>query len=127
MNNLKLQLLKEEFTIHQFNPEIKIPLEKLSGDNFWIGKTKDELSIVCDSTIDLKSNKQEKNWSALKIVGPLSFDQIGIIAEISSCLATEKIPIFVISAFETDYILIKKSKINQAVKTLNLQGYSVNS
>lgn len=124
MCKLNLVLLKENFTIHRFTPNSKIPIEILSGI-YWLSKTEDEISIVCDSLIQLNSDKQDANWSALKVVGPLDFNQVGIIADISGLLAVEGIPIFVISTFDTDYFLIKTSMIVQAIKTLNLQGYSI--
>ena len=48
---------------------------------------------------------------------------IGVLAQISMILAKEKISIFVISTFDTDYILVKEKYLNLAKITLIKEGY----
>lgn len=68
---------------------------------------------------------REDGWSAMRIVGQLDFSLIGILAGISSVLAEQKIGIFVISTFNTDYILVKSAQLSRAVKCLSENGYEV--
>ncbi len=65
------------------------------------------------------------NWKILKIEGVLNFSLVGIIAKISSVLAKEKISIFVISTFNTDYILIKENNIEEAINILHKEKYII--
>ena len=67
----------------------------------------------------------ELNWQALEVVGPLALTMTGILSNISTILANEKISIFAISTFDTDYILVKEEFINQAIAALRDNQYLV--
>lgn len=49
---------------------------------------------------------------------------MGIIAKISTILADNKISIFVISTFNTDYFLVKSEKLEQTKNLLEQNGYT---
>ena len=123
--NLKLKILNEEFAIHRFPPKSEIPSNIYASNFFSISKTDDEVSIVCDSSIDIKSEKSEVGWSCFKVLGPLDFSLTGILAKISSCLAESNISIFVISTYDTDYILVSTEKMQQAISSLIDCGYLI--
>ena len=120
---LTLSVLGGEYTIHRFPPESDIPA--LMGNFLSITRTEDELSIVCDAELPLKSEKSESGWACIKVLGPLDFGLTGILAKIASVLAEAEISIFAISTYDTDYILVKKEKLIFAVKTLKQAGYIV--
>jgi uncharacterized protein len=123
MTKPRIQILNRDLTIHRLNPDDEIPIE-LSGEKyFWIGKTNEELSIVCESGIKLPSQKSDDGWAAIKLVGPLDLSAVGILAGITKILSEEGINVFAISTFDTDYILVKRSKIDSAVKVLQENGY----
>ena len=92
---------------------------------YFIGKTFDEVSIVLPSSINIDSEDVEADWQALEVVGPLDFNLTGILSSISTVLANEKISIFAISTFDTDYILVKTSKVNDAVSALRKNHYQI--
>lgn len=48
----------------------------------------------------------------------LPFGLIGFLAKVSKILADEKIPIFVISAYSTDHILVKEKDLARAEEKL---------
>ena len=50
---------------------------------------------------------------------------IGILSKISGVLAENKIGIFAVSTFNTDYILIKKENFDRALKILSSAGYDI--
>lgn len=52
----------------------------------------------------------------------LEFSLVGVLAEISNLLAEDKISIFAISTYDTDYILLKKDKLLKAIETLEKVG-----
>lgn len=120
-----LQLLEQTFTIHSLDHNADIPPEVLRSKVFFIGKTYDELSIVCDDSINIASNEQEHGWAALEFVGPLGFSMTGILANLAAVLAKAKISIFSISTFETDYILLKRNHVQNAISELRSAGYKI--
>jgi len=125
MPKLTLQLLSETFSIHSLPAKSKIPEQVFTANIYFIGKTNDEVSIVLPEHIALESDDIEPNWKALEVVGPLGFSLTGILSNISGVLANEKISIFAVSTFDTDYILVKNSKVSSAVKALQANDYQV--
>jgi len=101
-------------------------LVKLDSEYSFIGKTDEEKSLVC-ITEDVPSNvtEREDGWMAFRIQGVLDFSMIGILSEISGILAENKIGIFVISTYNTDYVLTKKENYQRALDILNRAGYKI--
>ena len=101
-------------------------LVKLDSEYSFIGKTDEEKSLVC-ITEDVPSNvtEREDGWMAFRIQGVLDFSMIGILSEISGILAENKIGIFVISTYNTDYVLTKKENYQRALDVLNRAGYTI--
>lgn len=99
---------------------------KLDSEYSFIGKTDEEKSLVC-MTEDVPSNVTERDdgWKAFRIQGVLDFSLIGILAEISGILADNKIGIFAISTFNTDYVLTKKENYQRALDVLERAGYKI--
>lgn len=92
----------------------------------FLGKTDEEKSLVC-LTSDVPSNTTERDdgWKAFRIQGILDFSLIGILSEISRILAENKIGIFAVSTFNTDYVLTKKEDYNKAIEALRNSGYKI--
>lgn len=122
---LTMKLLKEKYGVCRLDKNELIPEWAQKGDFFSITKTKDELSIVCSQNNIPANIKCEKEWRILKIEGPLDFSLIGILSSISSILAQRRISIFAISTYDTDYILVKESDIDNAIEVLMKEGYEV--
>src|SRR6266545_474367 len=101
----------------------KAPLPAWTGKAFTsITRTTEELSIVCeeprlpqDLGVDLRI---ERGWALLKLHGPFPLDAIGVLASVSKPLAEADISLLAISTFDTDYILVKRTKVNQAIAAL---------
>ena len=120
-----LQLLEDELTIHSLSPDQAIPIEVVSAELFFIGKTYEELSIVCPSNLPVQSDASEPGWKALEVLGPLGFSLTGILSNISGVLADANISIFAVSTFDTDYIMVKEGHVLDAIKALRKDGYKV--
>ncbi len=125
MTTLTLRLLDETFSIHSLAVDSKIPSEVFEASVYFIGKTFEEISIVLPSSITLNSEDCEPDWQALEVVGPLDFILTGILSSISTVLANEKISIFAVSTFDTDYILVKSNKVDDAISTLRNNNFQV--
>ena len=96
------------------------------SDFYFIGKTDEELSLVC-KTEDAPSSTIERDdgWRGFRIQGVLDFSLIGILSKISGILAENKIGIFAVSTYNTDYILVKKENYERALDVLASEGYTV--
>jgi hypothetical protein len=122
---LTMKLLKEEYGVCRLDKTELIPEWSKNSEFYSITRTQEELSIVCSLACIPEDIKCEKAWRILKIQGPLDFSLIGILASISTVLADNKISIFAISTYDTDYILIKNKELNNAIEALIKEGYEI--
>lgn len=120
---MELRILDGNYSIHRLNPSQEIPACVLNSEFFNISRTDEELSIVCSSEVEIKSEQCDSDWSCIKVPGPVDFGLTGIFAKISDILARSNISIFAISTYDTDYILVKTYKINEAISALKKSGY----
>lgn len=98
----------------------------LTAEFYFIAKTDEELSLVC-RTEDAPSNTTDRDdgWQGFRIQDVLDFSLIGILSKLSGILAENKIGIFAVSTYNTDYILVKKENFERAIKVLETAGYTV--
>ena len=98
----------------------------LSSDLYFIGKTDEEISLVC-KTEDTPQNTvaRDDGWRGFRIQGVLDFSLIGILAKLSGILADHKIGIFAVSTYNTDYILVKEENFEKAMTVLAAEGYTI--
>lgn len=90
------------------------------------GRTDAERSLVC-RTQDVPDNAtaREDGWRAMRITGTLNFSLIGVLAGISAVLAENGIGIFVLSTYDTDYILTKQKTYARALQLLAQAEYQI--
>ena len=98
----------------------------ISKDFYFIGKTDEEISLVC-ITDDVPEDTTERDdgWRGFRICGVLDFSLIGILSKISGILAENKIGIFAVSTYNTDYILVKEENYGRALNALADAGYTI--
>ncbi|NNF46526.1 MAG: ACT domain-containing protein [Desulfofustis sp.] len=122
---LTLTTLKGSYSIHRFAPDATVP-DTIQESRFYsVSRTDEELSIVCEATIDLYALQSETDWRILKIVGPLDFSLTGVLAAVSELLAGREISIFALSTFDTDYILVRESKLAEAKRVMTDAGHRI--
>ena len=120
---LTLQVLQYTFSVCKTN---SLPADIISRDFVFISKTDEELSLVCPAEFVPDSVcVREDGWNAFRISGVLDFSLTGILSPIAALMAENKIGIFAVSTFNTDYILIKNSAFQKALGLLKDSGYAV--
>ena len=98
----------------------------LTADLYFIGKTDEELSLVCRTEdIPLNTIERDDGWRGFRIQGVLDFSMIGILSKLSGILADNRIGIFAVSTYNTDYILVKEENFERALEILASKGYTV--
>ena len=118
-----LHKIPYELTVCKVASEASLDLGK---DFYFIGRTDEEISLVCitgdvpDDTIE-----RDDGWKGFRIQGVLDFSLIGILSKISGILADNKIGIFAVSTYNTDYILVKAEDWDRAAEALSRAGYAV--
>ena len=120
---MKLKKLSHELTVCKVASMDDIDL---SGDFFFIGKTDEEISLVC-LTCDAPTQtlEREDGWKGFRIEGVLDFSLIGVLSRITGVLAENGIGIFAVSTYNTDYILVKSDNFDKAAEALAAAGYVI--
>lgn len=118
---MNLKILSTDFSVCKIKNIKNINFE----DEFvFVGKTDEELSLVCSTKYIPKDCIEcENDWKGFRIEGILDFSLVGILAKISSILADNEISIFAISTYNTDYILLKADKFDKAIEILKKSNY----
>lgn len=120
---MKLQILDHDLTVCKVKA---LPADILALPFFFIGRTEEELSLVCptkDAPADTVA--REAGWRGFRIAEVLDFSLVGILSEISRVLAENGIGIFAVSTYNTDYILVKAENLDRAMAALKANGYEV--
>ena len=112
---LRLRETPWRLAICRFAPDAPLPAWVLHASaEFWsITRTPRELSVVC-SEDDLPPSVEqqvERDWRAFEVVGPLPFGLTGVVSSLTAPLAAAGIPVFVVSTYDTDYVLVKAADL----------------
>ena len=122
---LTLSILREEFAICRLDADSPVPDWGLAGSLSSITRTADELSIVCAQKQAPKDTQCNRDWRCLKVHGPLDFSLTGVMASLVAPMAEAEISIFVFSTFDTDYLMVKESNLEKAIRALTDAGHEV--
>lgn len=87
--------------------------------------TADELSVVCRVEHAPRDATVEAGWRVIAVEGPLDFSLVGVLSSIATPLADAQIPIFVISTFDTDYVLVSDDELLGACRALSRAGHEI--
>jgi hypothetical protein len=115
---LRYRILTERLAVCRLASDAAFPAGALEGGFLGVVRTCDELSIVCSEDGVPQGAIAERGWVALKLEGPFPFSMTGVLASFLQPLAEAQVPIFAISTFDTDYVLIKRQNLEQAVVAL---------
>lgn len=131
--NLTMSVMKNKMAVVKLKPKAKIPKWILEESFVSITRTSEELSIVMEENLlgdyldEIGNGEVFKGFAGLKVEGPLDFSLIGILSEITGILAEVKVSVFVISTFDTDYVLVNEGHLTKTIEVLEEKGISINN
>ena len=98
----------------------------LSRPFFFLSCAMGEISLVCRSG-DTPENTiaREDGWKGFRVTGTLAFSQTGILAGLTKTLAEARIPVFAVSTFDTDYLLVKEAFFAPAREAWEKAGHII--
>ena len=120
---MELKTIPYRFTVCKLMSVGDLP----SGiDLCFTAKTDEEISLVCKTEdVPEKTLVRDDGWKGFRIEGVLDFSLIGILSKISAILAENKVGIFAVSTYNTDYIFVKEENFDKAINALKDNGYDV--
>jgi hypothetical protein len=114
---MRVRLLPSTYAVCRLDADAALP-DWPRGDFVSIARTTDELSIVCDQTCVPHDVKTERDWRCFALEGPIPFEVVGVAARITSALADAKVSVFFVSTYDTDYVLVRSSRLDVAMTAL---------
>jgi uncharacterized protein len=122
---LTLSLMEGRYAIAKFPRGAAVPSWSTDSPFFSVTRTLEELSVVAAETSVPPALDASRGWCMFKVHGPFAFDEIGVVAALANPLARMGVGIFVISTFDTDYLLVQQEEIPVAVETLEHAGHKL--
>jgi hypothetical protein len=122
---VQLSTLDELYAVVRLDPDTSVP-EWVYDGHFWsVTRSNDELSVVCREEDVPAGASAERGWVAFVLGGPLDFTLTGVVASLCTPLADARVPIFVLSTFETDYLLVREADLARSIEALRQAGHEV--
>lgn len=126
MSGLTFVLRPESFCIYRLPPDRPVNLDRFGSVSWYsLTRTDDELSVIAPADVDLGPGDREPGWSCLQIGDILDFGTVGVLAGVSRILADANVSIFTVSTYNTDYILVRTSDVDTAIRALKAAGHVV--
>jgi hypothetical protein len=122
---LRLEIVEGRYAVVRLGPGDPVPAWAGGGPFVSVTRTDAELSIVCLETAVPRGQPGERGWRGLRVVGPLGFGMTGILASLATPLASSGVSIFVVSTYDTDYVMVQERDLERAKDALARAGHTV--
>ena len=120
-----MKLLEPEFSVVKLSAESEVPAWVLRSDVYFLSKTSDELSIMCPRSGAPDNVQRSDGWRCLRVDVELGFEQIGVVATVSTPVANAGISLFLVSTYDRDYVLVHQENLTRALQAYEESGFSV--
>ena len=122
---ISLTPLPEHLSIFRFGPEF--PVADIDGfTGVWsITRTPRELSVVAEEGACSAADKEDPGWRCLYIEGPIPFNLTGVVAGLTTAVAAQGLPVFVLSTFDSDLLLLRGDSLDRSLQALSDKGYVI--
>ncbi len=127
MSDVEIDVLPGAVAVCQLDADDPLPdwLDLTDRHLVSVTRTVSELSIVTQQDDVPLGVVAERGWRVLAVRGPLAFSLTGVLASLSGPLADAGIPIFVLSTYDTDLLLVRDEALDEAVAALTAAGHTV--
>ncbi len=120
---MQLRTLPDSYAVVRLHPGAELPEWVDKGPFRSVTRTEHEVSVVCRDYDVPDGESVDRGWTVLEVAGPLDFSLSGVVASLVAPLAEEQMPIFVISTFESDYVLVRSTDLARAADALESAGH----
>jgi len=124
-HHLKFRRLPGPYAIVRLAANAQVPEWATKGEFVSISRSSDELSIVCPADNLPRGVETSHHWVCLRLEGPFPFSQTGVLLSFIEPLSSNAIPIFAVSTYDTDYVLIQEEFSGAALRLLQTAGHEL--
>lgn len=125
IRRLALTLLEQRFAISRLAADAPLPAWATQGPFFSVTRTRDELSIVCELDRVPVGIPSQPHWRVFQVHGPFALTEIGVLAALATPLSEARLSLFVISTFDTDYLLVASEALSATIDALERAGHKI--
>lgn len=126
MRRLAVDVRPGEYTVVRLDPASPLPAGLFDAPGLVsVTRTAGELSVVCPAKLAPEADRVEAGWRLLTVRGPFEFTLTGIMAALAGALAAAGVPLFALSTYDTDHVLVKGDDLARAVTALREAGHDV--
>jgi hypothetical protein len=118
MIDLHLDLLAGTYSVCKLSDMVDAPKPANGEELFNLTITDQEISLVCRSNLVENAVRSKSGWRAFQVRGPLDFSEVGILARLTNALAGADVPVFALSTYDTDYLLVQQMDLVNAQEAL---------
>lgn len=121
--------LTTDFAICRFAPDAPVPTWAAApappAELISVTRTHDELSIIAPAAAVPADVQAEQPYHAARIAGPLDFAMVGVLARLTGALADADVPVFALSTYDTDYLLVREADVARASAAFTEAGMTI--
>jgi hypothetical protein len=122
---MELTVLRERLCVCRLRPDAPWPSPPTGSGFYSATRTAAEISVVCEEDAAPPDARIDNDWRALEVAGPLDFSMVGVMAALTGQLADVDVSVFVLSTYDTDYVMVHAAALEQAVAALRAAGHHV--
>ena len=121
---LSFEACAGDFAIVRCAPQMPLPDGDQGGAFFATIRTGAELSLVCAAeAVPASAQQCSRGWRLIRLVGPFDLAMTGVLLQVLAPLAEAAVPVFAISTFDTDYVLVPAALLDVACEALIAAGH----
>ncbi len=115
----------EHLAVVRLGPGADLPAWASAGTLLSVTATATETSVVCGRADVPRKATQQGPYTAYAVDGPLDLAMTGVLSALLAPLAAARIPVFTLSTYDTDWILVPTGRADQADETWQGAGHEV--
>jgi hypothetical protein len=123
--SIAFRLLPGRLAVVRLDAAAQPPDWALEAPFFSLTRTPSELSVVCPEDRVPRDVRQERGWRCLEALGPFDLSQTGIADSFVAPLARGGVAVFLLSTFDTDYLMVRERDLEKAVGILRDDGHRI--
>jgi uncharacterized protein len=121
---LHVALLEDEMAVCRLPADAAPPL-RTGTPLYSVTADPGDITVVCRFADAPEGADTDRGWRAFRIEGPLDVGLVGILDSLLTPLVAAKVPVYALSTYTTDYVLVRESDVRLAINALRVAGHRV--
>jgi hypothetical protein len=124
-SKLTVSILPEHLAICRLDAGASVPVWAEQGTFVSVTRTREELTVICPEDRIAPEVEASRNWRAFRLQGPFDLNLVGLLVSVAAPLAQAGVSILPIGTYDTDYVLVRQTQLEAAIRALRFIGIEV--